>query len=127
VDGTDMTQGDKRPEPFRKGQRLTAAGLNELTTAIESVMGRMLGQSVGQPLDISGKLDGDLAPASDFGTGPATATMSVWDKDTNGNMVDTGRNETIVNRFLRISVPTGTIVEAKWLNGEWRLAAADCA
>jgi hypothetical protein len=122
-----MTQGDKRPEPFRKGQRLTAAGLNELTTAIESVMGRMLGQSVGQPLDISGKLDGDLAPASDFGTGPATATMSVWDKDTNGNMVDTGRNETIVNRFLRISVPTGTIVEAKWLNGEWRLAAADCA
>ena len=122
-----MTQGDKRPEPFRKGQRLTAAGLNELTTAIESVMSRMLGQSVGQPLDISGKLDGDLAPASDFGTGPATATMSVWDKDTNGNMVDTGRNETIVNRFLRISVPTGTIVEAKWLNGEWRLAAADCA
>ena len=122
-----MTQGDKRPEPFRKGQRLTAAGLNELTIAIESVMARMMGQQVGQPLDISGKLDGDLAAATDFGTAPATATMSVWDKDTNGNMVDTGRNETVVNRFLRISVPTGTIVEAKWLNGEWRLAAADCA
>ncbi|MFN9293461.1 MAG: hypothetical protein ACK6EB_35735, partial [Planctomyces sp.] len=85
-----MTQAETRPEPFRQGQRLPAAGLNELTTAIESVMGRMLGQSVGQPLDISGKLDGDLAPASDFGTAPATATMSVWDKDTNGNMVDTG-------------------------------------
>ena len=122
-----MTQGDKHPEPFRKGQRLTAAGLNELTTAIESVMARMIGQQVGQPLDISGKLDGDLAAATDFSTTPATATMSVWDKDTNGNMVDTGRNETVVNRFLRISVPTGTIVEAKWLNGEWRLAAADCA
>ena len=122
-----MTQGDKHPEKFTKGQRLTAAGLNDLTIAIESVMARMMGQQVGQPMDISGKLDGDLAPASDFGTAPATATMSVWDKDTNGNMVDTGRNETVVNRFLRISVPTGTIVEAKWLNGEWRLAAADCA
>ena len=42
-----MTQGDKRPEPFRKGQRLTAAGLNELTTAIESVMARMLGNQSG--------------------------------------------------------------------------------
>ena len=85
-----MTQGDKHPEKFAKGQRLTAAGLNDLTIAIESVMARMMGQQVGQPMDISGKLDGDLAPASDFGTGPATATMSVWDKDTAGNMVDTG-------------------------------------
>ena len=122
-----MTQGDKHPEKFAKGQRLTAAGLNGLTEAIQSVMSRMIGQQVGQPMDISGKLDGDLAPASDFGTGPATATMSVWDKDTNGNMVDTGRNETVVNRFLRISLPATTIVQARWLNGEWRVYAADCA
>jgi hypothetical protein len=122
-----MTQGDKRPEPFRKGQRLTAAGLNELTTAIESVMSRMLGQSVGQPLDISGKLDTALAPASNFGTAPSTATMSVWGKDANGDMVDTGRNETVVNRFERIGFAAGVPCEARWIDGEWRLVTADCA
>lgn len=45
-----MTQGDKHPEKFVKGQRLTAAGLNDLTIAIESAMARMMGQQVGQPL-----------------------------------------------------------------------------
>lgn len=121
-----MTQGDKRPERFEKGQRLTAAGLNSLTEAVESIMRRMAGQQIGQPADISGKLDGDLAAASSFSTSPATATMSVWGKDTSGNMVDTGRNETVVNRFERISIPTGTIVQARWIDGEWRVYAADC-
>jgi hypothetical protein len=121
-----MTQGDRQPERFSKGQRLTAVGLNGLVEAIESVVRRMLGPQVLQPLDISGKLDGDLAAANDFGTSPATATMSVWDKDTSGNMVDTGRNETVVNRFIRISLPSTTIVQARWINGEWRVYAADC-
>ena len=89
-------------------------------------MRRMLGSQVIPPADISGKLDGDLAAASSFGSSPATATMSVWDKDTSGNMVDTGRNETVVNRFERISLVSGTIVQARWINGEWRIYAADC-
>lgn len=121
-----MTQGDKRPDKFAKGQRLTAASLNGLTEAIESIMRRMMGSGVIRPENISGKLDGDLAQATSFGTSPSTATMSVWGKDASGNMVDTGRNETVVNRFERIGLTSGAIVHAEWIDGEWRVYAADC-
>lgn len=122
-----MTQGDRRPTRFEKGQRLKASELNGLAEAIEAIVRRMQGQGLLAPLDISGKLDTALAPASSFGTAPSTATMSVWGRDANGDMVDTGRNETVVNRFERISVAADTIVEARWIDGEWRLMAADCA
>ena len=76
--------------------------------------------------NISGKLDGELVAASSFGSSPGTATLSVWTKDSSGNMADSGRNETVTNRFERISLLAGTIVHAEWIDGEWRIYAADC-
>ncbi len=122
-----MTQGDKKPPRFKAGDKLSASVLNSLADSVLAIIRRMYGAQISQPADISGKLDGDLAAASSFGSSPATATMSVWGKDSSGNMVDTGRNETVVNRFERISIPTGTIVQARWIDGEWRVYAADCA
>jgi len=122
-----MTQGDRRPTRFEKGQRLKASELNGLAEAIEAIVRRMQGQGLLAPLDISGKLDTALAPASSFGTAPSTATMSVWGRDANGDMVDTGRNETVVNRFERIGFAAGVPCEARWIDGEWRLVTADCA
>ncbi len=75
---------------------------------------------------LQGKLDGDLAAATAFSNSPATATMSVWAKNSSGNMVDTTRNITVTNRFEGTSLSSGTIVKAEWIDGEWQVYAADC-
>lgn len=78
--------------------------------------------------DIEGKLDGSLAKATNYGSAPATATLSIWEKnETTGYLVDSGRNETVVNRMINAGpFASGTIVYARWMNGEWRVYAADC-
>jgi hypothetical protein len=76
---------------------------------------------------VSGILNSELVSATSFASSPATSTMAVWQKDTSGNMVDSGRDITVVNRMLKISLPAGTPVQAEWIDGEWRIYAADCA
>jgi hypothetical protein len=72
------------------------------------------------PLEIIGKLDEDLPAATDFGTDPGEAVMSVWFKDQNGNLIDSGRNETIRQRFESAeSKSAGDEVRAVWIEGEW--------
>lgn len=76
---------------------------------------------------LQGKLDGTLAAASSFASGPATATMSVWRKNSAGNMEDSGDNITVVNRLPNSeAITSGTIVQAEWLDGEWRIYVSDC-
>lgn len=121
-----MTQSDKKPPLFQAGQKLTAAALNQLANSVLAIIQRRLGQEAIQPLDLSGKLAGNLAKATSFSTTPGTATFNVWGKDTSGNMVDTGRTETAVNRMEHISGNTGDIVYCRWMDGEWRVTAIDC-
>lgn len=71
-------------------------------------------------------LDGDLAAAADKATSPATATGSVWQKDSDGDLVDSGSNITVTNRFENVSISSGTQVKVEWIVGEWQPYAADC-
>lgn len=121
-----MTQGDKRPEPFRKGQRLTAAGLNELTTAIQSVMSRMLGTQVIQPLNRQCILQSDLLAAVDTLTDRSTALAELLQRANNGDLETTGQLVTVVNPFREISIDAGTYIKIEWIDGEWQPYAADC-
>jgi len=79
-----------------------------------------------QQIDVSGKLAGNLAKATSFSTAQGTATVDVWQKDTSGNMVDTGRTILVVNRMEHIEGFTGDIVYCRWMDGEWRLVSLDC-
>ena len=122
-----MTIGDKNPQRFEKGQRLTAAALNSLSDSVLSIIRKLYGAQIARPLNVSGILNSELVSATSFASSPATATMAVWQKDTSGNMVDSGRDITVVNRMLKISLPSGTPAQAEWIDGEWRVYAADCA
>lgn len=76
---------------------------------------------------VQGKLDADLAAAGAFEDDPATAAFSVWSKDSTGEMVDSGRNIDVVNRFINVdTMSSGTICKAEWIDGEWQIYAADC-
>ena len=76
---------------------------------------------------ISGKLDAALPRASSFADSPSTATLSVWRKNSSGNMEDSGENVTDYNRMQSIDLTANSIVHAEWIDGEWRVYAADCA
>jgi hypothetical protein len=72
------------------------------------------------PLEIIGKLDDDLPAATNFGTTPGEAVMSVWFKDQNGDLIDSGRNENIKQRFESAEAKAaGDEVRAAWIEGEW--------
>ena len=116
------------PPDFKKGERLTADKMNSLAARIAQILRSRFGFAIQRPLNIIGKLDGDLAPATAFADDPSTATMSVWVRNVSGNLEDSGRNETIVNRFVNSSpILATTIVKAEWIEGEWQLYAADCS
>ena len=110
---------------FQRGERLSAARLNELADAIARLLWHKQQSAnaafgVKQPLEIIGKLDDDLPAATDFSTTPGEAVMSVWIKDPNGNLIDSGRNETIKQRFETAGdMSAGDEVRAVWIEGEW--------
>jgi len=122
-----MTQGDKKPPRFKAGDKLSASALNSLSDSVLSIIRKLYGAQIARPLNVSGILNSELVSATSFASSPATATMAIWQKDTSGNMVDSGRDVTVVNRMLKISLPSGTPAQAEWIDGEWRVYAADCA
>ena len=121
-----MTQGDKHPEKFAKGQRLTAASLNGLTEAIQSVMSRMIGQQVVRPLNRQAILDADLLAAVDMFADPSTATAHLIGRKANGDLEVLDETVTVVNRFENISIDADTYIKIEWIDGEWQPYAADC-
>jgi hypothetical protein len=110
---------------FQRGERLSAARLNELADAIAMLLWHKQQSSnatfgTKPPLEIIGKLDDDLPAATNFATAPGTAVMSVWFKDQNGNLIDSGRNENIKQRFESAEAKAaGDEVRAAWIEGEW--------
>lgn len=110
---------------FQRGERLSAARLNELADAIAKILWQKQQSSnaafgVKPPLEIIGKLDDDLPAATAFGTAPGEAVMSVWVKDPNGDLIESSRNENIVQRFTTVGdMAAGDEVRAAWIEGEW--------
>lgn len=72
-------------------------------------------------------LDEALAAASNALTSPGTAVATVLRRNADGDLEDSGQKLNIVNRFEYVPLEQYTIGEAKWIDGEWRMASADCA
>lgn len=121
-----MTQSDRQPPRFERGQRLTAAQLNAMADSILSVLQRRVGLSISEPPVLIGKLDVELAKSPNWDTAPSTATFTVWQKNGDGDLIETTRTETVVNRFKFLSWPADTIMEIRYTEGEWRPTTADC-
>lgn len=111
---------------FQRGERLSAARLNELADAIAKLLWHKQQSAnaafgVRTPLEIIGKLDDDLPAATEFATLPGEAVMTVWIKDAaTGNLIETDRKENIKQRFESAdSKSAGDEVRAAWIEGEW--------
>ena len=118
--------GDKQPDKFKRGDRLTAGMLNSIVSSVMSIIRKMYGTRIEQPLNVHVVLDEELSAATAALTNPSTAVCSVYRKNTSGNLVDSGQNITVVNRFEAITIESNTIAKAEWIDGEWQLYAADC-
>ena len=111
---------------FQRGERLSAARLNELADAIARLLWHKQQSAnaafgVRSPLEIIGKLDDDLPAATEFSTSPGEAVMTVWSKDAaTGNLIETNRKENIKQRFESADEKAaGDEVRAAWIEGEW--------
>lgn len=121
-----MTQGDRRPQEFQKGQRLTAMALNTIVSAVMSILDRRRGRGTQQPLNMLGVLQSDLYAAVDWKSDPSTAVVRIARKNAAGNYELTTQEETVTNRFENISLDAGTLVGIEWIDGEWQPYKADC-
>lgn len=121
-----MTQGDRRPQEFQKGQRLTAMALNTIVSAVMSILDRRSGRGTQQPLNMLGVLQSDLYAAVDWKSDPSTAIVRIARKNAEGNYELTTQEETVTNRFENISLDSGTLVGIEWIDGEWQPYKADC-
>jgi len=121
-----MTQGDRRPTRFEKGQRLKASELNGLAEAIEAIVRRMQGQGVVNPLNRQAVLQSDLLAAVNTFTDPSTALAEIVRRKANGDLELADEVVTVVNRFENISIDGGTYIKIEWIDGEWQPYAADC-
>ena len=121
-----MTQSDRQPPRFERGQRLTAAQLNAMADSVLSILQRRVGSTISEPPVLIGKLDVELAKSPNWDTAPSTATFTVWQKNGDGDLIATARTETVVNRFKFLSWPADIIMEIRYTEGEWRPTTADC-
>lgn len=121
-----MTQGDRRPGRFERGQRLSAAALNAVVEAVLSLLDRRVGHGLRQPLNMLGVLQSDLYAAVDWKNDPSTAVVRIARKNTAGDYEVTAQEETVVNRFENISLDAGTLIGIEWIDGEWQPYKADC-
>lgn len=72
-------------------------------------------------------LDTAIAAATNALSAEATATASVLSKNSSGDLVDSGNNITVVNRFENIDLDQYTLCAVARIDGEWRIISADCS
>lgn len=118
--------GDRQPDRFKKGDRLTASLMNTIVDSVVAMLRRLYGATLTQPLPKTVVLDAALAAATNALTSPGTATASVLQRNSSGNLEDSGNNITVVNRFENIDLKQYTIATVEWIDGEWRVKSADC-
>ena len=68
----------------------------------------------------------DLAAAVNTKRDPSTATARILRRETTGDLTSTCDSITVTNRFMNISIDSGTYAKVEWLDGEWQPYAADC-
>lgn len=74
-----------------------------------------------------GVLDTSLSQATSFDTGAATATLTVYTRDSvTGDLEPSGETLTVTNRFENITVASGKYVHVQRFDGEWHVVASDC-
>ena len=74
-----------------------------------------------------GLLTSALAAATAFDTGAATATMTVYIRNTvSGNLEATVEVVTVTNRYQNFTVANATYVQVQGFDGEWHIVGADC-
>jgi hypothetical protein len=68
----------------------------------------------------------DLAAAVNTKRDPSTATARILRRTTDGDLTSSCDSITVVNRFMNISVDSGTYAKVEYIDGEWQPYAADC-
>lgn len=118
-------------EKFDRGERLSAARLNEIVEAVSRLMAAKApayghAYSVETPLEIMVILDADLAAATDSLTGATScaATVCSWSTVTNTGAERT-RTETVWNHSEKTSFEEDTFGVARWVEGHW-IFFGDC-
>lgn len=71
-------------------------------------------------------LTSDLAAAVNTKRDPSTATARILRKKTDGDLTLSTDTITVVNRFINISIDSGTYAKVEMIDGEWQPYAADC-
>jgi len=117
------------PQPhiqkFEKGERLSAARLNEIADAVSRLMmskapahGHAYG--VDRPAEIMVILNADLNAATHSLTGATScsATVCSWSTVTNTGAERT-RTETVWNHSEKTNFETDTFGVARWIEGHW--------
>ena len=114
-----------------QGYQLTATQMAAIRDTVRTVMNQFRGgmtgktfQQVQRPLTVV--LDADIAAASNAATTPATVPASLIAKAESGDLYDTNETVTVVNRWEHIALSSGTLCVVTWIDGEWRITAADC-
>ncbi len=116
---------------FQRGERLSAARLNDLADAIARLLWQKQQSTSAafhtkQPLHKQVVLLTDLAAAVNTKRDPSTAQAAVLRKNASGDLVETSETEMVVNRFKNISIEARTYLKIEWIDGEWQPYAADC-
>jgi hypothetical protein len=68
----------------------------------------------------------DLAAAVNTKRDPSTATARILRRKTDGDLTSSCDSITVVNRFMNISIDSGTYAKVEYIDGEWQPYAADC-
>ena len=110
---------------FKKGERLSAARLNEIADAVSRLMAAKApayghAYSVETPLEIMVILDADLPAATHSltGAGSCSATVCEWSTVTEQGSERT-RSETVWNHSEKTSFEVDTFGVARWIEGHW--------
>ena len=114
------------------GYQLTSGQMKAIRETVRTVMNQFRGgmrgpthQQVQRQLTVV--LDAALAAAANALTDAETATASVLQRNSSGDLEDAGYNITVVNRSESIALDQYTIGIATWIDGEWRMTSADCS
>ena len=102
-----MAIGDRQPERFQKGQRLTASMLNTLVDAVLSQIRKLYGSRIDQPPPMTVILDAALtAVTNPKNPSSALATLCAWDHGTK-EYSETSQQITVYNHsFTAYAVNT---------------------
>jgi hypothetical protein len=68
----------------------------------------------------------DLAAAVNTKRDPSTATARILRRKADGDLTSSCDSITVTNRFMNISIDSGTYAKVEYIDGEWQPYAADC-